>query len=160
MEIVGADDFMPAICWTWYFMEAQGYQVLDNVLYQDNKSTILMERNGKALSSKHTKHINIWYFFITNQIAKGDLTVEWCLTGEMVGDYMTKPLQWVLFHKFHDQIMGMVSVQDPCTITLKQKMNKILAPQIKKEQRHRSVLEEPRKPKQLKWVSKKISPCM
>jgi hypothetical protein len=28
-EIVGADNFMPAICWTRYFMEAQGYQVQD-----------------------------------------------------------------------------------------------------------------------------------
>jgi hypothetical protein len=41
-EIVGADDFMPAICWTRYFMEAQGYQVNDNVLFQDNKSAILL----------------------------------------------------------------------------------------------------------------------
>jgi hypothetical protein len=24
-ELVGADDFMPAACWTRYFMEAQGY---------------------------------------------------------------------------------------------------------------------------------------
>jgi hypothetical protein len=52
-EIVGADNFMPAICWTQYFMEGQGYQVQDNVLFQDNKSTILLEKNGKALSSKH-----------------------------------------------------------------------------------------------------------
>jgi hypothetical protein len=29
-EIMGADDFMPAICWTQYFMEAQRYQVQDN----------------------------------------------------------------------------------------------------------------------------------
>jgi hypothetical protein len=27
---MGADDFMPAICWTQYFMEAQRYQVQDN----------------------------------------------------------------------------------------------------------------------------------
>jgi hypothetical protein len=47
-EIVGAEDFMPAICWTRYFMEAQGYQVLDNVLFQNNKRTILLEKNGKA----------------------------------------------------------------------------------------------------------------
>jgi hypothetical protein len=65
-EIVGADDFvMPAICWTRYFMEAQGYQVNDNVLFQDNKSAILLEKNGKASSSKRTKHISIRYFFIT-----------------------------------------------------------------------------------------------
>ena len=87
MEIVGADDFMPAICWTWYFMEAQGYQVLDNVLYQDNKSTILMEKNGKALSSKCMKHINIRYFFITNRVKGGDVNVVWCPTGDMIGDF-------------------------------------------------------------------------
>jgi hypothetical protein len=34
-EIVGADDFMPAICLTRYFMKAQGYGVKDNVLFQD-----------------------------------------------------------------------------------------------------------------------------
>ena len=158
-EVVGADDFMPVICWTQYFLKAQGYKVNDNILFQDNRSMMLLAKNGKASSTKHTKHINIWYFFITDRIAKGDLTVEWCLTREMVGDYMTKPLQGALFHKFHDQIMGMVSVQDPCTITPKKQVNKILAPQIKKVQCHRSVLEEPRKPKQLKWVSKKISPC-
>jgi hypothetical protein len=74
-EIVGADDFMPVICWTQYFMEAQGYQVQDNILFQDNKSAILLEKNGKALSSKHTKHVNIRYFFITARIDKGDISL-------------------------------------------------------------------------------------
>jgi hypothetical protein len=46
-------------------MEAQGYQVQDNILFHDNKSAILVEKNGKALSSKHTKHINIRYLFIS-----------------------------------------------------------------------------------------------
>jgi hypothetical protein len=54
-----ADDFMQSICWTQYFMEAQGYQVQDTILFQDNKSAILLEKNGKALSSKRTKHVNI-----------------------------------------------------------------------------------------------------
>jgi hypothetical protein len=31
-------------------MEAQGYQVQDNVLFQDKKSMILLEKNGNALS--------------------------------------------------------------------------------------------------------------
>jgi hypothetical protein len=63
---VGADDFMLTICWTRYFMKAQGYGVKDNVLFQDNKSSILLEKNGKASSSKRTKHINIRCFFITD----------------------------------------------------------------------------------------------
>jgi hypothetical protein len=112
-EIVGADDFMPAICWTRYFMEAQGYQVRDNVLFQDNKSAIFLEKNGKASSSKRTKHINIRYFFITNRVDKGDLSLVWCPTGDMIGDFMTKPLQGALFRKFRDQIMGVVPARDP-----------------------------------------------
>jgi hypothetical protein len=94
-------------------MEAQGYQVQDNVLFQDNKSTILLEKNGKALSSKHMKHVNIWYFFITNRIKKGDISLVWCPTGDMIRDYMTKSLQGALFQKFRDQIMGVVPAQDP-----------------------------------------------
>jgi hypothetical protein len=74
-EIVGANDFMPATCWTRYFMEAQRYQVQDNILFQDNKSTILLEKNGKALSNKHTKHVNIRYFFITDYVDKGDVSL-------------------------------------------------------------------------------------
>ena len=112
-EVVGADDFMPAICWTRYFMEAQGYKVNDNILFQDNKSAMLLEKNGKKSSSKRTKHINIRYFFITDRIAKGELKVEWCPTQDMIGDYMTKPLQGALFRKFRDQIMGVVPAQVP-----------------------------------------------
>jgi hypothetical protein len=84
-------------------MEAQGYQVQDNILFQDNKSTILLEKNGIASSSKCTKHINIQYFFITNCVDKGDVSLVWCPTGDMIRDFMTKPLQGALFRKFRDQ---------------------------------------------------------
>jgi hypothetical protein len=94
-------------------MEAQGYQVQDNILFQDNKSTILLEYNQKALSSKHTKHINIPCFFIINRVNKGDVSLVWCPTGDMIGDFMTKPIQGALFGKFRDQIMGVVPAQDP-----------------------------------------------
>ena len=57
-------------------MEAQGYKVRDNVLYQEIKSSILLEKNGKASSGKRTKHINIRYFFITDRIAKGEVSVS------------------------------------------------------------------------------------
>jgi hypothetical protein len=32
-EIMGADGFMPAICWTRYVMKAQGYNVQDNIFF-------------------------------------------------------------------------------------------------------------------------------
>jgi hypothetical protein len=111
--IVVADDFMSAICWNHSFIKAQGCGVRDNVLFQDNKSSILLENNGKALSSKRTKHINIWYFFITDQVNKEEVVVVWCPIGDMIGDYATKPLQGALFRKFRYQIMGVTPARDP-----------------------------------------------
>jgi hypothetical protein len=104
---------MPAICWTRYFMKAQGYGVKDNVLFQGNKSSILLEKNGKASSSKRTKHINIRYFFITDRVKKDEVSVVWCPAGDMIGDFATKLLQGALFLKFRDQIMGATPARDP-----------------------------------------------
>ena len=112
-EVVGADDFMPAICWTRYFLKAQGYNVQDNILFQDNKSSILLEKNGKASSSKRTKHINLRYFFITDRAQNGEVSIVWCPTADMIGDFGTKPVQGALFKKFRDQIMGVIPAQDP-----------------------------------------------
>jgi hypothetical protein len=82
-------------------------------LFQDNKSAILLEKNGKASSSKRTKHISIRYFFITDRVKKGDVSLAWCPTGDMIGDYVTKPLQGALFRQFRDQIIGVVPERDP-----------------------------------------------
>jgi hypothetical protein len=39
--------------------------------------------------------------------------VAWCPTGDMIGDFITKPLQGALFRKFRDQIMGVTPARDP-----------------------------------------------
>jgi hypothetical protein len=52
-------------------MKAQGFVVRDNILYQDNKSAMLLETNGRASSSKSTRHINIRYYLVANRVAKG-----------------------------------------------------------------------------------------
>jgi hypothetical protein len=45
--------------------------VRDNILYQDNKSAVLLETNGRASSSKRTKHINIRYYYVADRVSKG-----------------------------------------------------------------------------------------
>jgi len=98
---------MPIILWTNYFLEAQGYGHQDTILYQDNQSAILLEKNGRKSSSKRTKHLNCRFYFITDRINIGDLSVEHCPTEEMVGDFFTKPLQGKLFYKFRALIMNL-----------------------------------------------------
>jgi hypothetical protein len=105
-ELVGPDDLSVLILWTRLFMQCQGYDIDKNILFQDNKSTILLERNGKKSSSSRTRALNIRYFFLTDQIQKGNLIVEYCPTTEMVADYFSKPLQGKLFQRFKKAIMG------------------------------------------------------
>jgi hypothetical protein len=106
-ELVGIADVMPMVIWTRYFLEGQGYKVTDNIVYQDNKSTMLLAKNGKASSGKRTKHINIRYFFVAARIKSNELTVEYCPTVDMTGDLFTKPLQGVQFIKFRKDILNL-----------------------------------------------------
>jgi hypothetical protein len=110
-ELVGVDDMMPIVVWSRYFLVAQGYGVTQNILLQDNKSSILLEKNGRASSGKRTRHINIRYYFITDRINMKEIEVEWCPTKEMVADFMTKPLQGHHFRRLRDLIMGMTKVE-------------------------------------------------
>jgi hypothetical protein len=95
--LVGLDDVMALVLWTRYFLEAQGYSVDDNIVYQDNQSAMLLEKNGRRSSGKRTHHINICYFFVANRISADEVRVDYCPTGEMIGGFFTKPLQGSLF---------------------------------------------------------------
>jgi hypothetical protein len=92
--------------WTRYFIEAQGFNVEESILYQDNLSAMLLEKNWKQSSSKWKKHIRVRYFFIKDRIRNGDLSVKHCPTVDMVGDHFTKPLQGAQFRKFRADIQG------------------------------------------------------
>jgi hypothetical protein len=105
-ELIGTHDVMPQVLWTRYFLAAQGYDVAENIVYQDNQSAMLLEKNGKGSSSKRTRHIDIRYFFITDRVASKEISIEYCPTGEMVADFFTKPLQGSVFKKFRDEIMN------------------------------------------------------
>jgi len=71
---------------------------------------MLLLNNGKHSSSKHTRAFNIHYFFLTDQIEKNYLAVEYCPSTGMIADYMSKPLQGKLFQEFRKAI---TSAQGP-----------------------------------------------
>ena len=106
-EIIAADDLMPSILWTNYFLEGQGYTLGSTILCQDNKSAILLENNGRKSSGKRTKHINMQFYFITDRICGGELSVKHCPTQDMIADFFTKPLQGNRFFKFRSLIMNL-----------------------------------------------------
>jgi hypothetical protein len=115
-ELVGVDDAMSGIVWTRNFLMAQGVHVSDNVVYQDNMSAILLEKNGQASCGKRTRHINIRYFFIKDRVAKQELRIEYCPTEDMLSDLLTKPLQGSQFRKLRDRVLN-IHHNDATTFT-------------------------------------------
>ena len=86
-ELVAVNDVLGQVLWTRYFLEAQGYAINDHIIHQDNKSAMLLEKNGKLSSSKKTRHINIRYFFVQDKINSNEVSLKYCPTEEMIGDF-------------------------------------------------------------------------
>ena len=105
-ELVATDDTVVMILWTKMFLEEQGYHIDKNILYQDNRSAILLETNGRKSAGKRSRALKIRYFFLSDQVEKGNVLIEYCPTDDMTGDFMTKPLQGPKFIKFRDKILG------------------------------------------------------
>ena len=76
---------------------------------------MLLANNGRASSSKQTRHMNIRYFFVTDRIQTGDIRVAYCPTDDMIADFFTKPLQGSKFTRFRDQILNVQSEPDVTT---------------------------------------------
>jgi hypothetical protein len=108
-ELVGVDNSMALVVWTQNFLQAQGLKVTDNIVYQDNQSAMLLERNGRSSSGRWTRHIDIRYYFVTDRIKRGDLRVEYCNTDDMIGDFFTKPVQGSKFRKFQTIVLNLPS---------------------------------------------------
>ena len=67
-------------------MEAQGYTIKNNSLYQDNKSTILLAKNGRMSDGNNSKHTKNRFFLITDKVAQRELEIRHTGTKSMWAD--------------------------------------------------------------------------
>ena len=105
-EVVGLSEYLPYNIWFLNFLDAQGYTIKNNIVYQDNQSAMRMEKNGRNSCTGNSRHIHIKYFFVKDRVDNNELKIQYCPTAEMLADFFTKPLQGALFKKFRDVIMG------------------------------------------------------
>ena len=126
-EVVGVNDALYLVLWTRNFMEAQGYHIQDNVIYQNNESSILLETNGKKSSKKNTRHMEIRYFFVTDYVKQEKIRIKYCHTDDMVADYFTKPLQGSKFQKFRRFLLNLREpmMDDPHSNNVKPDKSKV-----------------------------------
>ena len=88
------------------FLEAQGYKLKENILYQDNQRAIKIKKNGKLSSRQKTKHMDIRYCWIADRLRSENIQIVYCPTLKMLADFFAKPLQGSLFRKFRDYVRG------------------------------------------------------
>ena len=105
-ELVGVSEYLPYNIWFCNFMGEQGYEITENILYQDNKSAILMEINGRNSCTGNSRHIGIRYFWVKDRVDKGKIKVQYLPTHLMLADFYTKPLMGKLFETLREYIMG------------------------------------------------------
>jgi hypothetical protein len=98
-ELISLHDKLPDIVWTRYFVECQGYDINECVVFQDNMSTLSLEKNGRISSSKRMMQIKAKYFSVKDYYESGEIDLRYCLTDIMWADVLTKPLQG---QKFRD----------------------------------------------------------
>jgi len=97
----------------------------DNVVYQDNQSSIVLAQNGHASCGHRVHHIGILYFFVHNHVKQGKLQNEYCPTKYRLANFFTKPLQGTSLRQLHHIVLNLppdtqwiVSTVDCCLFCL------------------------------------------
>ncbi len=99
-ELIAIDDALPTVQWTKNFTLDQGYD-LETIIKEDNRSTMLLMKNGKLSSGKRTKHLDIRYFYVKDLLDRGIVKVEHCVLDDMIADFFTEPLQGLRFQTWY-----------------------------------------------------------
>ena len=105
-KLVAVDNKLGDILWMRYFLKKQGYTVDENIIFQDNMSTLSLEKNGRVSGSNRTKHIRAKYFLVKDRFDASDIDLKYCPTEEMWADVLTKPLQGSAFGKMRSFLMN------------------------------------------------------
>ena len=79
-----ASDYLPYNIFICLFMGAQGYDIKQNILFQDSQSEINMTENGKKLSTGNSRHIDIHYLFSKYTVESNKISISYCSTEHML----------------------------------------------------------------------------
>ena len=104
-ELVAASDGATPAINAQNILIGQSLEVRPLIIHQDNKSTLAMLSNGRAMGPT-TRHISIRYFWLTDRINNGEVSVVYVPTDEITADALSKPLQGSQFLKHRATLLN------------------------------------------------------
>lgn len=111
-ELVAISKGLQQSLWARSFMAHQGFTMPPLIVYQDNQSTVKLLQRGRP-AAEQTRHIEIGYFWLSDLILRGIITITYCPTHIMVADFFTKPLQGTLFSTMRNCVLGTTPITPP-----------------------------------------------
>ena len=95
------------IMWTRNFLFELGFeQEAATILFEDNMSTIAII--GKNGNGNKTKHIQLRFNFIREQVKDKTISMKYLPTTDMISDILTKPLGPTAFLYLRSKILGSI----------------------------------------------------
>ena len=77
MYLVGMSEYIPYNLWLMVLLKEQGYEINDDVVFQENKSVIFMDKNGRNSCTVKSRHVNVRFFSVKYRIDKGEVIIEY-----------------------------------------------------------------------------------
>ena len=104
-EYIGIHLAAKEVMWTRNFLFELGFEQLQaTTVFEDNQSTIkLISKPGNG---NKTKHIDLRFNFIRDQVAQSTIQIEYLPTTEMISDILTKPLGTSSFVYLRSLLLG------------------------------------------------------
>ena len=78
------------------FVMSQGYDVGPVVIYQDNTTCMALVKRGRS-EAERTRNISVRYFWLRENVEKGEVIIRHKGTKDMYANVLTKPLQGAHF---------------------------------------------------------------
>ena len=109
-EYIGIHLAAKEVMWTRNFLFELGFEQLQaTTVFEDNQSTIkLISKPGNG---NKTKHIDLRFNFIRDQVAQNTIQIEYLPTTEMISDILTKPLGTSSFVYLRSLLLGTSKVE-------------------------------------------------
>ena len=105
-EVIAASTTVDNVVWLQETLDILGFKSKEPaVLYQDNKSAIIIEEKGRG-TFKRFKHVQLRFLWIDDLVKLNQLCIKYIPTAEMIADILTKPIIGTKFRYLQAKLLG------------------------------------------------------